>query len=294
MADQTGKRRHYVFTWNNYTGDNILALTALGATPSCTYLAYQPERGENGTRHLQGVISFANPRAFRSVCQLFAGWHIESMRGTMQQAVDYCSKEDTRDLEADFGFTEQGERPLAAGTTGGRSDLYAVAQLVSEGKRPAEVAAEFPEQWIKFHRGITSLISLRGTARDFKTEVFWYYGSTGSGKTRTASDSNPDAYWKNPGHKWWDGYEGNEAVIIDDYRADFCKFSELLRLCDRYPYQIEYKGGTVQFISRKIYITTPKSPAETWASRTDEDLAQLMRRLTEVKHFAVLAVNDNT
>lgn len=124
--------------------------------------------------------------------------------------------------------------------------------------------------------------------------MYWYYGSTGTGKTRAASGADPDAYWKNPAHKWWDGYQGESTIIIDDYRADFCKFSELLRLFDRYPYQVEVKGGTRQFLARKIYVTTPKSPALTWESRTEEDLAQLLRRITEVKHFSILENNDLT
>lgn len=83
-------------------------------------------------------------------------------------------------------------------------------------------------------------------------------------------------------------------MILDDYRADFCKFSEFLRILDRYSYQIEYKGGTTQLLARNIYITTPKSPQETWANRTEEDLAQLLRRITEVRHFANLANVDST
>ena len=46
------KGRHFVFTWNNYPVDAPQRLSAMGST----FLAYQPERGESGTRHLQGII----------------------------------------------------------------------------------------------------------------------------------------------------------------------------------------------------------------------------------------------
>ena len=126
IADNA-KFRHFVFTWNNYPVDAKQQLSKLGST----YFCYQPERGVEGTRHLQGVISFKNPRAFRSVAKLIRGWHIEKMRGTIQQAVDYCSKEETRDADAGFGFTEEGDRPLSAGTAGGRSDLQAGKYFLS-------------------------------------------------------------------------------------------------------------------------------------------------------------------
>lgn len=115
--------------------------------------------------------------------------------------------------------------------------------------------------------------------------MHWFYGSTGTGKTRSAYEISPLAYFKSPTNHWWDGYEGQETVIIDDYRVDFCKFSQLLRLFDRYPLSVEVKGGTVEFLAKDIYITTPKSPQDTWASRTEEDLAQLMRRIEDVRCF---------
>lgn len=74
-------------------------------------------------------------------------------------------------------------------------------------------------------------------------------------------------------------------MIIDDYRTDFCKFHTLLNLLDRYPFQVEVKGGTLQFRPKRIFITCPKRPEDIWASRTEEDLAQLLRRITEVKCF---------
>lgn len=278
------KSRHYVFTWNTYPEDFRQQLANLGAV----YLAYQPERGESGTRHLQGVVSFGNPRAFRAVARACTGWHIDKMRGTIDQAVAYCSKEETRDAEAGFGFTEEGTRPLSAGTVGGRSDLKQVTALVKAGAGIKRVADELPVSVILFSRGIERLIGLHREPRNHLTQVFWFYGPTGSGKSRAASDAEPGAYWKTPNSQWWDGYEYQEAVIIDDYRTDFCKFNELLRMCDRYPYQVQVKGGTREFTSLRLYITTPKNPRDTWSLRSDEDLGQLTRRITEVRHFPAM------
>jgi hypothetical protein len=149
-----------------------------------------------------------------------------------------------------------------------------------------DLAEELPEQFIKYHRGIERCIQTRGSSRNFKTKVFWYYGATGTGKSRAACDEAPCAYWKDPSHHWWDGYEYQEDVIIDDYRADYCKFSALLRLFDRYPLQIQVKGGTRDFVAKRIFITAPKRPDVIWENRTEEDLAQLMRRIEVIKHFS--------
>lgn len=225
---------------------------------------------------------------------MFNGWHTEPMRGTMEEAIAYCSKAETRDDQASFGFCEFGQRPVFAGAAGGRSDLFEVAEAVSAGKRLTQVARDFPEQFIKYHKGIAALHASFSTGRNWVPSVYWFYGPTGTGKTRAASSEDPDCYWKNCSNKWWDGYEGQATVILDDYRPDFCKFSELLRILDRYTYQIEFKGGVTQLLAHNIYITTPKSPQDTWANRTEEDIAQLLRRITQVKHFANLETHDRT
>lgn len=272
--------RHFVFTWNNYPNDYEAKLGEL----SPNWYICQGEIGASGTKHLQGAISFANARAFTALARRIRGWHVELMRGTIDQAIAYCTKEETRD--PDFGGPKEfGARPRNVGRSGGRSDVEAVAESVAEGSTVGEIAELFGGEFIKYHRGIERLISLRFPQRDFKTEIRWYYGPTGTGKTRAACNETVDPYWKNPAHRWWDGYEGQEDVIIDDIRCDFAKFSEWLRLFDRYPVQVEVKGGTRNFISKRIFITAPLTPDEMWQSRTAEDLNQLKRRIEVIKFF---------
>jgi hypothetical protein len=276
----TARGRHFVFTWNNYGADCKEKLIDLRPK----YFCYQREIGERGTKHLQGVICFENARAFTAVARSIRGWHIEVMRGTLDQAIAYSTKEETRD--PNFGEPETfGTRPRNVGRSGGRSDIDAVAQSIAEGGTVDEISSAFGGEFIKYHRGIERLIGLRFPSRDFKTEIRWYFGATGTGKTRAACDEAVNPYWKNPAHRWWDGYEGQQDVIIDDIRCDFAKFSEWLRLFDRYPVQVEVKGGTRNFISKRIFITAPVRPEEMWQSRTAEDLNQLMRRIEVIKHF---------
>lgn len=89
---------------------------------------------------------------------------------------------------------------------------------------------------------------------------------------------------------WWDGYEGQETVVLDDYRPWWCPFSFLLGILDRYPIHVQTKGGWVNFIPSKIIITTPKNIEETFTGeyRTAEDIQQVKRRVHRVVHFCTL------
>ena len=245
------------------------------------FAGFGKEVGEEGTPHLQGFIYFSNGKSFATIHRLpgLTRAHFEVIKGSVQQNIDYCSKEGQ--------YKQFGEAPKQ----GRRSDLDAVVDMVESGKRVSDVSLECPLQFIKFHKGIERLIAMRVPPRDFKTEVLWYWGPTGTGKSRTAFEKATSAssyYVKDPLNKWWDGYEQQEVVIIDDYRRDFSTFAHLLRLFDRYPMTVEMKGSTTNFSSRTLIVTSPKSPRDTWDTRSPEDIQQLLRRIDKVVHFDVL------
>lgn len=280
------RSRSWCFTANNYTPE-LLERIRGSVVEMSSFLCFQPERGETGTPHLQGFIHFTNPRALGGLTRLFGrGVHFESMRGTIDQAIEYCSKEDSRDSDAGFAYEEHGIKPVGQGL---RTDILRLANMVQEGKRMRDVADEAPDVYVKFHRGLAALSSLYQEKRSEPPAVYWFWGPTGTGKTRAAygeaETSGAVPYFKMSTNKWWDGYEGQSHVIIDDYRCDFSTFAELLRLLDRYPMKVETKGGTVEFVATHIYITTPKTPVDTWATRSVEDVAQLTRRITEIRHY---------
>lgn len=291
--------RNWVFTLNNYTQDDVEHLRRLFSGFGVTddgeighvargYVCFQPERGANGTPHLQGCVCFDNPRLLNGVKRaLGERYHVEPMRGTVDQAVAYCSKEDTRDADAGFSFEEYGTRPRSGSGAGRgtRSDLGDVAALIKSGKRMREVAEAHSSDFIKYHKGFVALQSTLQRKRDFKTKVYWYYGPTGSGKSRAAyEEAGEDVYTKMGENKWWDGYEQQKCVIIDDYRPSLCSWAELLKLFDRYEHRVEVKGCSVHFASEVIYVTTPLSPQLTWAD-TKEDINQLLRRIDVVRRF---------
>ena len=312
-----GPRVHgWCFTINNYTADDeerVRRLAGQEGSP-CSYVVYQREIAPaTGTPHLQGYAFFVSHQymsAVRKVFRRLDGTFQASLvaaRGSADQNIAYCTKEDSRDGGADAGPFEFGQRPVGQGK---RTDLDdAVATAVAT-RSISEVIAKHPSEFVRYGRGLHELISFYTPPRSAKTVVHWFYGRTGTGKSRLAleecqrllalEERGSDGfapqympYFKMGSTKWWDGYCGQEYVIIDDYRCDLCPFHELLKLFDRYPMRVEVKGGSVQFVAKRIYVTCPKSPREAWSQRTEEDLGQLLRRVESVRDFNFFPYNPD-
>jgi len=112
-------------------------------------------------------------------------------------------------------------------------------------------------------------------------EVWCYWGSTGVGKTRKCFEDFPNAYWKtrDPGQaQYWDGYDGEETIIIDEFYGWF-PWDFLLRLTDRYPLNLAVKGSTVPSLASKIVFTSNKHPRDWYPnSRYQWDDTNPLRR----------------
>lgn len=278
---QPVRSKNVCFTINNYTPEQLAKVKALQDThgDKINYIVFQEEIGKQGTPHLQGFTQLTKLLGVRQLRGLFGGGHFTSANGTIEQNRTYCTKDDTRrdgTSPYEYGTPRQSEK-------GRRNDLELAAKAFMQRDRGiANLVCEFPKQYVMYNRGLLSIRQVSIPERNFKTDIYWFSGPTGSGKSRLAYElfPSPTSYTKPPTNKWWDSYSGQYAVIIDDYRPDFCTFAELLRLFDRYPLWIESKGGGTNFCSQVIIITCPKQPAATWCNRTEEDLAQLSRRIT--------------
>jgi len=261
--------RNWCFTLNNYTKGDEIKLDY--RKHNVKYMIYGREIApKTGTPHLQGFVIM--PQACRMSfmkSKIHDKAHWTACKGSVEQNFTYCSK--GKDI------VEIGSKPVSK--QGKRNDLIKVVNCIKDNGLKSAIE-EYPTQFIKYHSGLDKLAQTFVKDRDFKPTVTWLYGPTGTGKTREVVEKEKDLWISGKDLRWWNGYENQEAVLFDDFRGDFCTFHELLRILDRYPYNVEVKGGSRKFNSKRIYITSCYKPEDVYTTR--EDIGQLLRRIDVV------------
>ncbi|QGM50355.1 replication-associated protein [Penguin circovirus] len=261
--------RRWCLTLNNPTDEEVQAAKRLEPN-TYHYAIIGREVGESGTPHLQGFLHFKQKQRLTALKKLFSRAHWEKARGSDSENQAYCSKDG--DVILTIG------QPVRGNVT----ELSEAVAAVKAGRGMRDVALEFPEVYVKHGRGLRDLALLIGRApRDFKTDVIVLTGPPGCGKSRWAAEQEGTKYYKMKGD-WWDGYSHEDIVIIDDFYG-WLPYCELLRLCDRYPHKVPVKGSFVEFVSKKIIITSNKTPDQWY--RDEYDKSALYRRITRLLFF---------
>lgn len=148
IMDQTEKSRYaknWCFTLNNYTPDDERKFQEL----DCQFLIYGREVGEQGTPHLQGYVQLHDKKRLTWLKKNISyEAHWEAAKGTMQDSIVYCSKQDPNP------FKKGVERHC------GRNDLNAFKDAVKEGGYTAKRAREeFSEISMKYPRFVDAYIA---------------------------------------------------------------------------------------------------------------------------------------
>jgi len=205
--------------------------------------------------------------------------HLEPARGTASDNKQYCTKEDGR-IEGPFEFGQMGVT-----RQGNRNDLLDIKRKIDEGALDRQLWDEHFNAMVKFHRGINVYKMVKATKRSWKTDVIVCFGPPGTGKSRWCLETynEESTYWKQRG-TWFDGYNNHENVIIDDFYG-WLPYDTLLRMCDRYPMQVESKGGHINFIPKVIVITSNEEPAK-WYKNITLPFEAFCRRVTKWIHFS--------
>lgn len=256
--------RRWIFVVNNYTDADQDKFREL----ECTYLVYGREVGEEGTPHLQGYVVFKSNKRLSACKKIHATAHWEIARGSNSQNHEYCTKGGdchiTGDLPDDGAGASEASRWTAAreAATAGRLE-------------------DIPDDiYVRYYRTMKEIkkdhMQRPGDLDACSGE--WYYGPPGVGKSHLAREKYPNAYLKMQ-NKWWDGYQEEESVIMDDF--DCKELGHLMKIwSDKYSFLAETKGGAIHIRPKRIIVTSNYKPEDLW----EGVLLEAIKRRFKITH----------
>lgn len=267
------KCRNYVFTLNNYDAADEEKIQAW----ECRYLVYGREVAPStGTPHLQGFVVWNSPRSLGGIKKLDARIHWEPAV-TCEKAIEYCKK--------DGEVFEKGDRPSTQrerGAAGGELEKMRwkrIREAAEEGDWDF-LRNEEPQVYCNMLQKLEHVNKRAKITPQTRDELDneWWYGPTGTGKSRTAYEEFPGAFRKDPKERWWDGYTGQDVVIIDDFdKFQVSQGGDMKRWLDHYPFQAAVKGGYMEIRPKKVVITSNYHPSEIWDD--SQTLEPILRRV---------------
>lgn len=261
--------KNWAFTLNNYAEEDFDAILNW---EHVSYVIAGKEVGESGTPHLQCYARFKTKKRLTALKKLLPTAHWEVAKGTPRQNRDYCSK--------DGDFLEVGDIPKTAGET--QRERYAHAWECATRGDLDDIA---PDIRIKHYRTLQQIASdhMVSHARLPDTSGMWIHGPTGSGKSTLARKIGEESggYYLKACNKWWDGYAGEDVVIIEDLDPDHACLGHHIKLwTDSHDFIAEKKGTSCRLRPKKVIITSQYSIDEVFH---DRETQSAIKRRCEVK-----------
>nr|WAE42679.1 MAG: replication associated protein [Cressdnaviricota sp.] len=258
----------------------ILTIPAHEFTPflpeSCRWIRGQLEVAESGFVHWQIAVGFLRNVRLARVRQLFGPFHAEPIV-SVEDARAYVHKVETAIVSTRFDLGKYSGKGVAA-----------VGRDWDGARRLAELGqfAEIPSDlFIRYYGNFQRIFVASSKPVDIVRDCTVFWGATGTGKSRTAiAEAGPDRYIKDARTKWWNGYENEKNVIIDEFRGAI-DIGHLLVWLDRYAVRVELKYSTAPLFAERFWICSNLSPREWYPDVDPATFAAFERRLTVVKHF---------
>lgn len=227
---------------------------------TASYATWQTEECPTTKRlHTQAIVQFNSKVRLSTVRQALSDTaHWEPVQN-IPACIAYCQKEDTRK-----------EGPWCHG----------INPLLPRKRKTVDTSLSLKDLALEHPFRVKQLKELKGvltSPRNHSCQGIWITGETGTGKSKIAHliGSFMGDYYVKDSTKWWDCYDSERLVILDDYRGEW-QPQELLTTIDRYPKRVEYKGGYTQLKAAMVIITSNRTLDECY--NTDLKTKQALRR----------------
>ena len=153
----------------------------------------------------------------------------------------------------------------------------------------------YGHNYLRYYKGVDHVIKNRKRPAPYERKerpknCIWF-GKAGQGKTWDAEQTAIDAelsMFKVPMRQlkqgWYDGYQGEEVILFDDFRGAAMEPHEFLNLLDGLD-RLPVKGNYTTNYAKHLFFTSSDHPINWWPkwyAKDPNNWAQVRRRLDKV------------
>lgn len=267
----------WIFTINNWTSDDEKQVQAI----PCKYLVYGREIGpEKGTPHLQGYIQFKTQRTFRSMCKKMPRASIRAAETSALVNKNYCTKQGD--------YFEQGVVPLSKAEQGalGKQAEQARWAKIKALAQQGDLDEVDPQVFVQCYRSLKQIkVDYMSRPPDLQAPCgIWLFGDSGAGKTTIARTEFGTQYFLKAPTKWWDSYQGEQVVILDDLDPYHKALGYHVKMwADKWSFVAEVKGSSLIIRPTTFIITSQYLPEAIWSDPQTVHAVRRRFKIIEVR-----------
>lgn len=296
MARKTSSRK-YQLTINNpfekgYTHETIKAVLN---EFSLVYWCMCDEIGKEGTYHTHIYFIAKNGVMFDTVKNRFYGAHIEAVKGSNEENYNYIRKigekyANKQETNLTNTFEEYGKLPADRKNSNTLNEE--IFEMIENGSTDYEILTTYPNalksiDYIRKTRQIIEEEKIKNTFR--KLKVYYYWGKTGTGKTRTVMERHgyQNVYRITDYDQPFDNYNGQKIILFDEFRSNL-KISDMLTYLDGYPVTLPCRYSNKVALFDTVYFATNipiEKQYENIQLYEPETYKAFLRRITEIKEI---------
>lgn len=189
-----------------------------------------------GHEHIHIYVCFTKPvmLSMKKIC----GAHLEPCKGDHKSNVDYIKK------DGNIIF-EEGDPPK--GDVGNIDDQW--NKLIEQ--IHTNTVDKDSRLYARFHNYVDKRVHELKPKKEYEGKLkhknAWLYGPPGTGKSTSARFCDYKHIYEKNINKWWDGFNDQKVVIIEDIDPEKSKaLAHHIKVwCDKYPFTGEVKGGSI-------------------------------------------------